>query len=170
CSVLVATDVAARGLDIEGLDAVINVEITPDPEVHVHRIGRSGRGDATGLALSLCAPDDLYRADRIAKYQGQALQWGRLDALKPTGKGRLRAPMVTLCIQGGKKDKLRAGDLLGALTKDAGIPGDKVGKINILEFVSFVALKRTVAKEAYARLSQGNIKGRRFKMRFMDEV
>ncbi|MDS1141988.1 ATP-dependent RNA helicase DbpA [Pusillimonas sp. SM2304] len=170
CSVLVATDVAARGLDIDALDAVINVEITPDPEVHVHRIGRTGRGQDKGLALSLCAPYEMRWANQIEQYQGQAIVWANPKSLKPAPGGRLRAPMVTLCIQGGKKDKLRPGDLLGALTKDAGFAAAQVGKINILEFVSFVALERGMAKDAYAKLSAGNIKGRRFKMRFMAEV
>nr|WP_255676084.1 ATP-dependent RNA helicase DbpA [Pusillimonas sp. MFBS29] len=170
CSVLVATDVAARGLDIDSLDAVINVEITPDPEVHIHRIGRTGRGQAKGLALSLCAPFEMRWANQIEQYQGQSISWANLKSLKPAPGGRLRAPMVTLCIQGGKKDKLRPGDLLGALTKDAGFAGAQIGKINILEFVSFVALERGIAKQAYGKLSTGNIKGRRFKMRFMAEV
>lgn len=170
CSVLVATDVAARGLDIDALDAVINVEITPDPEVHIHRIGRTGRGEAKGLALSLCAGYEMRWVNQIEQYQGQAIVWSNLKSLKPAPGGRLRAPMVTLCIQGGKKDKLRPGDLLGALTKDAGIAGAQIGKINILEFVSFVALERGIARQAYAKLSSGSIKGRRFKMRFMAEV
>ncbi|NYT57364.1 ATP-dependent RNA helicase DbpA [Alcaligenaceae bacterium] len=170
CSVLVATDVAARGLDIDALDAVINVEITPDPEVHIHRIGRTGRGQAKGLALSLCAPYEMRWANQIEQYQGQAISWVNLKSLKPAPGGRLRAPMVTLCIHGGKKDKLRPGDLLGALTKDAGFEGAQIGKINILEFVSFVALERGIAKQAFGKLSTGNIKGRRFKMRFMAEV
>src|SRR5690606_24665124 len=113
CSVLVATDVAARGLDIDTLDAVINVEITPDPEVHIHRIGRTGRGEATGLALSLCAPYEMRWANQIEQYQSQPISWVNLKTLKPAPGGRLRAPMVTLCIQCGKKDKLRPGDLLG---------------------------------------------------------
>ncbi|MBF6617823.1 ATP-dependent RNA helicase DbpA [Pollutimonas thiosulfatoxidans] len=170
CSVLVATDVAARGLDIDSLDAVINAEITPDPEVHIHRIGRTGRGDASGLALSLCAPHELRWANQIEQYQGQPIQWAALRALKPAAGGRLRAPMVTLCIQGGKKDKLRPGDLLGALTKDAGFEAAQIGKINILDQVSFVALERHIARQAHDKLSSGNIKGRRFKMRFMAEV
>src|SRR5690554_394221 len=170
CSVLVATDVAARGLDIDSLDAVINAEITPDPEVHIHRIGRTGRGDASGLALSLCAPHELRWANQIEQYQGQPVQWAALRALKPAAGGRLRAPMVTLCIQGGKKDKLRPGDLLGALTKDAGFEAAQIGKINILDQVSFVALERHIARQAHDKLSSGNIKGRRFKMRFMAEV
>lgn len=170
CSVLVATDVAARGLDIQTLDAVINVDVTPDPEVHIHRIGRTGRGQAKGLALSLCSPDEMRWANQIEKYQGQPIVWVNPKTLKPAPVGRLSPPMVTLCIQGGKKDKLRPGDLLGALTKDAGFVFEQIGKINILEFVSFVALDRSIAKEAYEKLSNGNIKGRRFRMRFMSEM
>jgi ATP-independent RNA helicase DbpA len=169
CSVLVATDVAARGLDIDGLDAVINAEITPDAEVHIHRIGRTGRGDATGMAFSLCAPHEMKWALEIEKYQGQPIVWSNPKSLKPAPGGALRAPMITLCIQGGKKDKLRPGDLLGALTKDAGVAADRIGKINILDFVSFVALDRAIAQEARSRLSERNIKGRRFRMRFMNE-
>lgn len=167
CSILCATDVAARGLDIQGLDAVINVETTPDPEVHIHRIGRTGRGKETGLAFTLCAPYELRRAHQIEAYQDQALKWGRLSELKRASGEKLQAPMVTLCIQGGKKDKLRPGDLLGALTKDAGFAFEQIGKINILEQVCFVALERRIAKPAYEKLSAGTIKGRRFKMRFM---
>lgn len=170
CSVLVATDVAARGLDIQTLDAVINVDVTPDAEVHIHRIGRTGRGQAKGLALSLCSPDEMRWANQIEKYQGQPIVWVNPKTLKPAPGGRLNPPMITLCVQGGKKDKLRPGDLLGALTKDAGFAADQIGKINILEFVSFVALDRQIAKEAYAKLSNGNIKGRRFRMRFMSEI
>jgi ATP-dependent RNA helicase DbpA len=76
--------------------------------------------------------------------------------------------MVTLCIMGGKKDKLRPGDLLGALTGDVGLAKDQVGKINVFEFMTYVALDRTIADKAYAKLSSGNIKGRNFKMRFIE--
>ncbi|RTZ40962.1 ATP-dependent RNA helicase DbpA [Candidimonas sp. SYP-B2681] len=170
CSVLVATDVAARGLDIQTLDAVINVDVTPDPEVHIHRIGRTGRSEAKGLALSLCTPDEMRWANQIEKYQGQPLIWANPKNLKSAAGGSLNPPMITLCVQGGKKDKLRPGDLLGALTKDAGFSADQIGKINILEFVSFVALNRQIAKEAFAKLSNGNIKGKRFRMRFMSDI
>jgi ATP-independent RNA helicase DbpA len=169
CSVLVATDVAARGLDIQLLEAVINVDVTQDTEMHVHRIGRTGRGSDKGLALSLCAPYEMRWANLIEQYQGTPLRWSDLSKLKPTGKGPLQAPMVTLCILGGKKDKLRPGDLLGALTGDAGLKAEQVGKINVAEFVTFVALDRRIAKEAFGRLSNGNIKGKRFKMRFMSQ-
>ncbi|OWT70236.1 MULTISPECIES: ATP-dependent RNA helicase DbpA [unclassified Achromobacter] len=169
CAVLVATDVAARGLDIQNLGAVINVDVTKDTEVHVHRIGRSGRGDQKGLALSLCSPEEMRFATLVEQYQGAPLQWADLKTLRPKADRPLRAPMVTLCIQGGKKDKLRPGDLLGALTGDGGLTFEQVGKINITEFNAYVALDRQIAKQAFSRISNSNIKGRRFRMRFLEE-
>jgi ATP-dependent RNA helicase DbpA len=170
CSVLVATDVAARGLDIQTLGAVINVDVSKDTEVHIHRVGRTGRGLDKGLALSLCAPNEKKWVRLIEEYQGGPVQWFDIaeaapaEAMENTG---LQAPMVTLCIMGGKKDKLRPGDLLGALTGDAGLTKEQVGKINVFEFFTYVALDRRIAEHAYARLSNGNIKGRNFKMRFI---
>lgn len=168
CSVLVATDVAARGLDIQSLGAVINVDVSKDTEVHIHRIGRTGRGQDKGLALSLCAPNEKKWVKLIEEYQNKPVQWYELNDLEVAEGGDLHAPMVTLCIMGGKKDKLRPGDLLGALTGDAGLSKEQVGKINVFEFMTYVALDRKVADMAYARLSNGNIKGRNFKMRFID--
>ncbi len=169
CTVLVATDVAARGLDIQNLDAVINVDVTRDTEVHVHRIGRSGRGDRKGLALSLCSPEEMRWADLVERYQGAPLKWADLKSLRPRSDRPLRAPMITLCVQGGKKDKLRPGDLLGALTGDGGLAFEQVGKINITEFSAYVALDRRIARQAFSRLSSSTIKGRRFRMRFLEE-
>ena len=168
CSVLVATDVAARGLDIQSLNAVINVDVSKDTEVHIHRIGRTGRGQDKGLALSLCAPNEKKWVKLIEEYQHKPVQWFDLKSATPTEGAPLHAPMVTLCIMGGKKDKLRPGDLLGALTGEIGLAKDQVGKINVFEFMTYVALDRKVADQAYARLSSGNIKGRNFKMRFIE--
>ncbi|OON62323.1 ATP-dependent RNA helicase DbpA [Massilia sp. KIM] len=176
CSVLVATDVAARGLDIADLDTVINVDVSKDPEVHVHRIGRTGRGAGSGMAHTLCAPNESKWVRLVEEYQDAQAVWERLDALEEDADAVAPAPMVTLNIAGGKKAKLRAGDLLGALTGDAGLTKDQVGKINIGEFSSYVALERHAARAAVARLSAGStlgpdygaIKGRWFKMRFVD--
>ena len=168
CSVLVATDVAARGLDIQSLGAVINVDVSKDTEVHIHRIGRTGRGQDKGLALSLCAPNEKKWVRLIEEYQHKPAQWFDLKSAEPAMGADLHAPMVTLCIMGGKKDKLRPGDLLGALTGDVGLTKDQVGKINVFEFMTYVALDRRVADKAYATLSDGNIKGRNFKMRFIE--
>src|SRR5690606_22689381 len=106
-----------------------------------------------GLALTLCTPKELRRAQAIEAYQGQAINWGNLKSLKPAPGSVLQAPMVTLCIQGGKKDKLRPGDILGALTKDAGFSSDDIGKITIMEFVSFVAVARRIAKDTTQALN-----------------
>jgi ATP-independent RNA helicase DbpA len=176
CSVLVATDVAARGLDIANLGAVINVDVSKDTEVHIHRVGRTGRAGETGLALSLCAPNEKKWVRLIEQYQGAQVEWHDIKELEGEELDAAPAPMVTLCIMGGKKDKLRPGDLLGALTGDAGLVKEQVGKINVTEFQTYVALDRHVAEQAFARLNAGNklgrdfgnIKGRSFKMRFID--
>ncbi|WP_271104576.1 ATP-dependent RNA helicase DbpA [Pseudomonas tohonis] len=165
CSVLVATDVAARGLDIAGLEAVINVELSRDPEIHVHRVGRSGRAGEKGLALSLVAPAEASRAQAIEDLQKAPLNWQRLDELVLRNRDPLMPPMATLCISGGRKEKVRPGDILGALTGEAGIPGAQVGKIAIFDFQAFVAVDRSIVKQALKRLSDGKIKGRSFKVR-----
>ncbi len=167
CSVLVATDVAARGLDIANLSAVINVDVTRDTEVHIHRIGRTGRGHDKGLALNLCIPTEKRWVKLIEEYQKKSVQWFDINALDDNEGTVLRAPMRTLCIQGGKKDKLRPGDLLGALTGEIGLSKEQVGKINVFEFTTYVALDYRIAEKAFTRLSSGNIKGRNFKMRLM---
>ncbi|MBH3357327.1 ATP-dependent RNA helicase DbpA [Pseudomonas guariconensis] len=166
-SVLVATDVAARGLDIDGLDMVINVELARDPEIHVHRVGRTGRAGEKGIAISLVAPAEGHRAQAIEDLQKRPLRWEQLDNLKHKGGEPLLPAMTTLCIAAGRKDKLRPGDILGALTGDAGIPGKQVGKIAIFDFQAFVAVERAVAKQAMQRLNSGKIKGRSLKVRII---
>ncbi|AMK29127.1 ATP-dependent RNA helicase DbpA [Pseudomonas mosselii] len=166
-SVLVATDVAARGLDIDGLDLVINVELARDAEIHVHRVGRTGRAGEKGVAISLVAPAEGHRAQAIEDLQNKPLRWEQLDNLKSKGGEPLLPAMTTLCIGAGRKDKLRPGDILGALTGDAGLPGKQVGKIAIFDFVAFVAVERAVAKQAMQRLNSGKIKGRALKVRIV---
>lgn len=163
-TILVATDVAARGLDIKELGAVINYELTYDPEVHVHRIGRTGRAGQQGLALSLYQPNEAQRVNFIEEYQQAPIPQGDL-----AGIGRDIKPiapqMVTLSIDAGRKSKVRAGDILGALTGEGGIAGADVGKIQISEQYSYVAVKRQVASAALKRLQEGKIKGRSYRAR-----
>ena len=170
CSVLVATDVAARGLDIEGLDAVINVEITPDAQQHVHRIGRTGRADAPGLALNLASLDEMGRVGLIEQQQGRESRWEKLDALKEAPGGALRPPMHTLQILGGRKDKIRPGDVLGMLTGEGGLEAGQVGRIHVGDYQTYVAVAREVAEAVVARLAQGRIKGRRVKLRLLQDA
>jgi ATP-independent RNA helicase DbpA len=167
CSVLVATDVASRGLDINQLEAVINVDITPDAEVHVHRIGRTGRAGESGLALSLASMNEMGFVGKIEQYQKRESVWHKVDELLPTGSGPLLPPMVTLQILGGRKEKIRPGDVLGALTADAGYSREQIGKINVTEFTTFVAVKRDIAKEAMHKLNAGKVKGKSVRVRLL---
>ncbi len=164
CPVLVATDVAARGLDIKGVAAVINVEIAFEPEVHIHRVGRTGRAGEAGLALSLCAPSESPRALAIEQALGRRLAWRDVPVAGGGAPSALPA-MVTLNIGGGRKDKLRPGDILGALTGEGGIAGNMIGKIDIFDMQAYVAVDRRVADQALRALVNGRIKGRSFKAR-----
>jgi ATP-independent RNA helicase DbpA len=170
CAVLVATDVASRGLDIDQLAAVINVDITPDPQVHVHRVGRTGRAGAAGLALSLATLNDMGRVGAIEVYQKMSSTWYGLDTLTPVSEQPLLAPMVTLQILGGRKEKIRAGDVLGALTNAEGGPAytrEQIGKIQVTEFCTFVAVARDIAQAACAKLNAGRVKGKSVKVRLV---
>ncbi len=165
CSVLVATDVAARGLDIAQLEAVINVDVTPDPEIHIHRIGRTGRADENGWALSLCSLSEMPRIVAITKMMGSEPEWHDLATLQSDDNTPLASPMVTLQILGGRKEKIRPGDVLGALTGEAGFTREQVGKITVTDQSTYVAVARNIAREAVRKLSAGKVKGKTVKVR-----
>jgi ATP-independent RNA helicase DbpA len=169
CSVLVATDVAARGLDIAQLEAVINVDVTPDPEIHIHRIGRTGRADEEGWALSLCSPADMRRVDTIAQMMGSEPEWHELGALQNANNSPLVPPMVTLQILGGRKEKIRPGDVLGALTGEAGFTREQVGRITVTDQSTYVAVARNIARDAVRKLSAGKVKGKTVKVRSLED-
>jgi ATP-independent RNA helicase DbpA len=169
CSVLVATDVAARGLDIDQLEAVINVDVTPDTEVHVHRIGRTGRVDQEGWAFSLVSGNQMGRVGNIEKAQGIEFEWHSLSELRTAPGKPLLPPMVTLQILGGRKEKIRPGDVLGALTGDAGFSKEQVGKINVTDTTTYVAVERSIAHEALRKLSAGTVKGKKVKVHLLKD-
>jgi ATP-dependent RNA helicase DbpA len=165
CAVLVATDVAARGLDITGLPLVISYDVAHDPDTHVHRIGRTGRAGQSGLAIALCTPREKPKADNIEQILGKPLAWHALKLSAPRGKTLNLAPMKTVVIDAGRQDKLRPGDILGALTGDAGLHADDVGKIDVFATRAYVAIRRDLANKAMERLRAGKIKGRNFRIR-----
>ncbi len=167
-SVLVATDIAARGLDINQLEAVINVDVTPDAATHTHRIGRTGRVDEEGWAFSLASMDEMGRVGQIEKAGAFASQWQPLSELTPTSAEPLRPPMLTIQILGGRKEKIRPGDVLGALTKDLGFAAAQVGKINVNEFSTYVAVAREIAPQVMRKLASGKVKGRSVKLRLLE--
>jgi ATP-independent RNA helicase DbpA len=181
--VLIATDVAARGLDVKDLDLVINFDLPHQAEVYVHRIGRTGRAGQTGVAISLATPRELHSIGELEKAASSRLI--RMDLSQLHGgsvsgggsgsgaNGHLRpvealrdAEMQTLCINGGRKEKLRPGDIMGALTGDAGFAAAQIGKIEIHDHFAYVAVARTIAQLALNRLREGKIKGRKFLVRF----
>ena len=167
-NLLVATDVAARGLDIKGLASVINFDLTKDPETHVHRVGRTGRADKEGMALSLFKDKERSKVREIEAYMNLKFPSTSLSSLVSNTNFRPLPPMVSIVLGAGKKNKMRPTDILGALTAKGALTGDKVGKINIFPYHSYVAVDRTCAKKALSTLSQKNIKGRRVKARILD--
>ncbi len=169
CSVLVATDVAARGLDIDQLEAVINVDVTPDPEIHIHRIGRTGRADQDGWAFTLCSPADAGRVNAIGDMMKIDPEWHTLGSLQSGDHSPLVPPMVTLQLLGGRKDKIRPGDVMGALAGEAGLTREQVGKITVTDQTTYVAVARDIARETVRKLSAGKVKGKTVKVRILTD-
>jgi ATP-independent RNA helicase DbpA len=164
--ILVATDVAARGIDVAGLDLVVNYEFPQKAENYVHRIGRTGRAGKPGLAISLIQEREKDRARALISSEEEGvftearIGWN-VGTLKPS----LQAGMETLILLEGRKNKMRPGDILGALTGEAGgLTGEQVGKIEIHDFHAFVAIEKKSASRALERLQNGRIKGRKVRV------
>lgn len=159
--ILVATDVAARGLDIAKLDLVINYELAHDSETHVHRIGRTGRAGEQGMACTIVNEQDGYKLSLLEDVFDY-----HITPLPLPNPQTSRAPlptMVTLEIDGGKKQKLRPADIVGALTRDNQVAFTDIGKIHLLESRAFVAVKRAAFKTALHQLNNSKMKGRSFR-------
>ena len=157
---LVATDLAARGLDIDAIDLVINYDVPMKTEDYTHRIGRTGRANKSGLAVTLC---DEYGLRKLSEIKPQ-LEVEKISVLNPNKNFYMQGEVATLCIDGGKKKKVRAGDILGTLCKDIGIKNKDIGKINVYQKNSYVAIKRSVIKKAFNGLKNGKIKGKNLRV------
>ena len=167
--VLVATDVAARGIDIADLDLVCNIDLPAKPETYVHRIGRTGRAGKAGLAVSLITPRDEAKVAAIEALTNSRVERGHFSDRSAPHKSQAAslatAAMVTLYISGGRKDKVRPGDILGALTGEAGgLAGVDIGKIEIHDHFAYVAVRAHLADAAVDNLREGRIKGRKFQV------
>jgi len=168
CNVLVASDVAARGLDIDDIGAVVNYELPTDADTYLHRIGRTGRAGRDGLALSLVAQNERNRAALIEERQGgEPVHYQRIAPQDGKPRGVPEASMATLRIDAGRTDKLRPGDIVGALTGEAGLHKDAIGKIDVFPTRSYVAIARKQAKGALEKLRAGKIKGRRVRVHLL---
>ena len=158
--ILVATDVAARGLDIKELSMVINYDLPHTEETYTHRIGRTGRAGAKGVAVTLY---EAYELEKVEPYKtGQKRLFLDADDLADAKGFEMKPEFVTLVIEGGKKDKLRAGDILGALTGDAGLQGKSIGKIDLYDRQAYVAIETQFIDNAFKRLKNGKIKNKKF--------
>ncbi|WP_052713217.1 ATP-dependent RNA helicase DbpA [Pseudoalteromonas rubra] len=166
-SVLVATDVAARGLDIEDVDMVVNYHMALDPQTHVHRVGRTGRGGKKGLACSLYGENEAFKVAKLGEIYEQTFEPATPPPLSLLDKPVFKPPMVTLQVDGGKKDKLRAGDIVGCLTSEQGVGASLIGNIDLLDHQAFVAVAREGVKPALRKLQESKLKGRKFKAKRM---
>ena len=164
--VLVATDVAARGLDVSDLPLVLSYELAHQADVHVHRVGRTGRAGKDGRALALVSSAEMGRVVAIEQQMNMSAVWQRID-LNAIKLNPLKAAWKTLVIDAGRKDKLRPGDILGALTSKGVIDGKQVGKIALFDTRSYVAIQQQVADKALSILRQDKIKGRTFRVRLL---
>ncbi|SFV70480.1 ATP-dependent 23S rRNA helicase DbpA [hydrothermal vent metagenome] len=156
--ILVATDVASRGLDIKDIELVINYDLPFDAEVYTHRIGRTGRADATGTAISLFTPKESEKCAYILQKAKKA----ELKELRVDAKFKMQSDYDTLCLNGGKKTKLRAGDIIGTFCKEIGIENRLIGKINITDTKSYIALHHMVIDDVCKALKKVKIKKKKY--------
>ncbi|MEA3523322.1 MAG: helicase-related protein, partial [Campylobacterota bacterium] len=157
CPILVATDVAARGLDVKDLSAVINYDMPHDSDIYTHRIGRTGRAGKEGLAFSLYVKEITHET-----YHNDSRIFEDAKVLYKTDPIKILPPNITLVIEGGKKDKVRPGDILGALTAQGGLEGKSIGNIDIYDRQSYVAIAREHIDKAHKLIHKGRLKGRNF--------
>ena len=144
---------------------MINYELPRDPEIYVHRIGRTARAGATGIALSIFTDAEQPRVTAIEEYRSETCLCDVYASLNRHPGYELNAHMATIQLDAGRKQKIRPGDLLGALTGDAGLTGASVGKIDVFDTCSFVAIERAVLRQALSYLANGRVKGRTIKAR-----
>lgn len=176
---LIATDVAARGIDIEDISLVINYDLPEEAEVYIHRIGRTGRKDKLGKAISLVSNDarllgaigrlndvELTVSDRPTKDLLESCMEEFLEKIndKPQIKSErhqaLNQEIIKLHINAGKKTKMRAGDVVGALCNISGMTKDDIGNINIIDTSTFVEILNDKGEMVLKELQTKPIKGR----------
>lgn len=153
---LIATDLASRGLDIPEIKHVVHYQLPPQQESFIHRNGRTARMHANGKAYLILADDETL-PDYIDKSIPEITVTNKLH-LPPLPN------FVCLYISAGKKNKISKGDIVGLLTKKGGLQGDDVGLITLLDFASYVSIKRPLVKDVLAKIKNEKLKGIKVKI------
>ena len=173
---LVSTDVAARGIDVEGITHVINYDLPVEKEAYVHRIGRTGRAGARGKAISFVNQYEDRLLDMIEEYIGfeitveneifELSKDKRNEAIQfLKSKPKVKNKNITkLYFNGGKKKKLRAGDFVGAISRIEGITGEDIGIIDVQDNVSYVDILNGKGNKVIEALKNSTIKGKKLKV------
>jgi len=159
---LVATDVAGRGIDIAELDAIVNYDVPQQLDRYIHRIGRTGRAGMDGTAITLVSSHQIESFKALDRnIELQDIPYGRSNNNPMT-------LMQTICIDAGKKDKLRAGDIVGALIHEGGLTKEQIGKIDQQDHLSYVAIERSLAASVHQKIQKRPIKGKVFRIWLLD--
>jgi ATP-dependent RNA helicase DbpA len=153
---LVASDLAARGLDIPEVKNVVHFELPLKQNDFLHRNGRTARMHSEGTAYLI-----LHEDESLPAYMQTAPP---LLELPPTNTLPERSPWVTLYISGGKKDKLSKIDIVGFLAKKGNIGKEDIGKIELMDFMSFVAVKKEVVRNLLKAIQTEKMKGKKYKI------
>ena len=164
-AILVATDLAARGLDIDALTTIIHYELPDDEAAYLHRSGRTGRAGKSGTVYTLASP----REEQKLRDWGHVRmdEWLKPESLpkpKPAAAPETAAQFATLHINAGRKDKISPRDIVGALIAEAGLAADQIGKIEVQDRFSYVAVPKDQSQRIASKLINGKIKGRKFKV------
>lgn len=157
-ALLVSTDLASRGLDIPEVAHVIHYHLPQSEEAWTHRNGRTARAGASGSSYIILGPNENLPEFIDTGSHGK-LPYYTLD--KDTSKGRkmIASPNVTVYIGRGKKEKISKGDVVGFFTKNGGLQGSDLGRIDVMEHCAYVAIQREVAEAALAKVKGLKIKG-----------
>lgn len=157
-ALLVSTDLASRGLDIPEVAHVIHYHLPQSEEAWTHRNGRTARAGASGSSYIILGPNENLPEFIDTDSHGK-LPYYSLD--KDTSKGRkmIASPNVTVYIGRGKKEKISKGDVVGFFTKNGGLQGSDLGRIDVMEHCAYVAIRREVAEAALMKVKGLKIKG-----------
>jgi superfamily II DNA/RNA helicase len=183
---LVATNLAARGIDIENITHIINFDIPMESENYVHRIGRTGRLGNTGMAITFVSPSEYKYLERLEEYIGYNIIKKEIPSdddlknmkkvisektnfiskpkLKVNKADKLNKDIMKIYINAGKNKKIRPGDVVGAITNIEGVSADDIGIIDIQERCSYIDIHQGKGNLVINNLKNSTIKGKAIKV------